>query len=75
MQPTKETTQRTITVPYVRLKVATCLYLRPNNRARSLSTLMAVSVSKDTIHKIRLDIANVENVERQISHRLHTTEI
>ena len=71
----QKTTQRAITVTHVRFKVTTCLYLRPNNRARSLSTLMAVSVNKDTIYKIRLVIANVENVERQISHRSYTTEI
>ena len=35
------------TMIYVRFKVTICLYLRPNNRARSLSTLMAVIVIKD----------------------------
>ena len=39
---------------HVRLKVTVCLYLSPNNRARSLSTLMAVIVSKDTKHSARL---------------------
>ena len=32
--------------------VTTCLYLTPNIRARSLSTLIAVSVNKDTQRKI-----------------------
>lgn len=31
------------------------LYLSPNCRARSLSTLIAVSVSTDTPHKVQLD--------------------
>ena len=34
----------------VRFKVIICLYLVPNNKARSLSTLMAVNVNKDTPH-------------------------
>ena len=33
---------------YVRFKVIICLYLVPNNKARNLSTLMAVNVNKDT---------------------------
>ena len=32
---------------YVRFRVTICLYLSPNNRARSLSTLMAAIVNKD----------------------------
>ena len=35
---------------HVRFRVTVCLYLIPNNRARSLSTLMAVNVNKDTPH-------------------------
>ena len=35
------------TMIYVRFKVTICLYLSPNNRARSLYTLMAVIVIKD----------------------------
>ena len=31
-----------------RLNVTVCLYIRPNNRARSLSTLMAADVRSDT---------------------------
>lgn len=37
-----------ITTDRVRLKVTVCLYPNPSNRARSLSTLIAVSVHKDT---------------------------
>ena len=33
------------------LKDTTCLYLSPSNKATSLSTLIAVSVNKDTEHK------------------------
>ena len=36
---------------FVPLKDTTCLYLSPSNKARSLSTLIAVSVNKDTEHK------------------------
>jgi len=41
-----------ITVVYVRLRVTTCLYLSPNNRARSLSTLIAVSITRDNPEKV-----------------------
>ena len=34
-----------------RLNVTTCLYLSPNNSARSLSTLIAVHVIRDSPHK------------------------
>jgi len=37
----------------VRLKVTTCLYLKPSKRARSLSTLMAVDVKTDNPHKTK----------------------
>ena len=37
---------------HVRFRVTACLYLIPNNRARSLSTLMAVKVNKDTPHNV-----------------------
>ena len=40
--------QKETASPRVRFKVTVCLYLKPNNRARSLSTLIAVSVHKDT---------------------------
>ena len=45
-------TQVVITIAYIRPKLTTCLYRTPNNRARSLSTLMAVRVETDTPHKI-----------------------
>ena len=50
--PTAEKNQKTVTVMYVLLKVTTCLYLNPSNKARSLSTLIAVNVSSDTAHKV-----------------------
>ena len=43
---------KAITVINALLKVTTCLYLSPSNKARSLSTLIAVDVPKDTAHKI-----------------------
>jgi len=45
-------TQVVITIRWVRFKVTTCLYLSPNNRARSLSTLSSARVATDTPHKI-----------------------
>ena len=39
--------QRVTTMTYVRFRVTICLYLSPNNKARSLSTLMAATVIKD----------------------------
>ena len=52
IEPTIETTQNTVITAYVRFKVTTCLYLTPNNRARSLSTLIAVDVNIDTPHNV-----------------------
>ena len=49
---TTDITHITITLIYAILKVATRMYLMPNDRARSLSTLIAVSVNKDTEHKM-----------------------
>ena len=43
---------KAITVINVLLKVTACLYLSPSNKARSLSTLIAVNVNKDTEHKV-----------------------
>jgi len=48
IEKSQETTIKTHTF----FTVTTCLYLSPNNNARSLSTLIAVSVSKDTPQKI-----------------------
>ena len=44
--------QKQITATRTRLNV-TCLYLSPNNRARSLFTLIAVRVNTDAAHKIQ----------------------
>jgi len=44
--------QRVTTIAQVRFKVTTCLYLSPNNRARSLSRLIAVSVHRDAPPRI-----------------------
>ena len=52
---TMEKTQEAITVINVLLKVTTCLYLISSNKARSLSTLIEVNVSKDNAHKVRLE--------------------
>ena len=49
---TTDITHIIITLIYAFLKVASRVYLRPNDRARSLSTLIAVSVNKDTEHKM-----------------------
>ena len=46
--------QKQIMTAQTRLNVTTCLYLSPNDRARSLSTLIAVDVKADTPHKIML---------------------
>ena len=40
---------------HILLKVTTCLYLSPSNKARSLSTLIAVNVNKDAGPKIKPD--------------------
>ena len=74
MEPSKEKTQEAITATYVRFKVTTCLCLSPNNRARSLSTLMADNVNKDT--KIQNPvITTAANVKRQIFHCSFTIDI
>ena len=46
--------QKQVITIRTRFTVTTCLYLSPNNRARSLSTLTAVDVKVDTPQKIRL---------------------
>ena len=50
-EETRDKIQMVATMIYVRFKVTICLYLSPNNRARSLSTLMAVIVIKDVKNK------------------------
>ena len=52
--PTTDTIQPPIAIKRVVFKVTTCLYLRPSSKARSLSTLIAVSVINDTPHKVTL---------------------
>ena len=49
---TMDKIHKAITVINVLLKVTTFLYLSPSNKARSLSTLIAVNVNKDTEHKV-----------------------
>ena len=51
-ETTKDKNQKPKAIIYVLLKVTTCLYLSPSNKARSLSTLIAVEVDKDTAHKV-----------------------
>ena len=50
--PTTDTIQPPIAIKRVLFKVTTCLYLRPSSKARSLSTLIAVSVINVTPHKV-----------------------
>ena len=53
--PTMDKIQKPVTVIHVLLKVTTCLYLSPSRKAKSLSTIIAVNVNKDTAHKIKLE--------------------
>ena len=48
----KDKTQKEITVTSVFLNVTKFLYLSPSDSARSLSTLIAVDIAKDTEHKV-----------------------
>ena len=41
-------TQKVANMKYVRFKATICLYLSPDNRARSLSALFVAIVNKDT---------------------------
>ena len=47
-----EKNQKAKAIIHVLLKVTSCLYLSPSNKARSLSTLIAVEVNIDTAHKV-----------------------
>ena len=49
-------TQKEITVTSALLNVTKFLYLSPSDSARSLSTLIAVDIAKDTEHKVLLMI-------------------
>ena len=44
--------QKVTTKSFTRFKVTIFLYPKPNNSARSLSTLIPVSVNKDTPQKV-----------------------
>ena len=50
--PTTDTIQPPIAIKRVLFKVTTCLYLRPSNKARSLSTIIVISVINDTENKV-----------------------
>jgi len=52
MAKAKLLSQKLTTRSFTLLKVTTCLYLKFNNSTRSLSTLIAVSVNKDTPQEI-----------------------
>ena len=60
------TTQKVIMIKQARFKVTTCLYLNPNIKARSLSTLIAVIVNKDAKDKIARVAENMIAAKRQI---------
>ena len=49
-----------------RLDVTKCLYLSPSNRARSLSTLMAVDVEIDTCQKIKDEVRFALRAKKEI---------
>ena len=49
-----DTSQNVTTITYARFRVTTCLYPSPNNRARSRSTLIAVTVNRNTANRITL---------------------
>ena len=46
--------QKVAVMIHVRFKVTICLFLIPNNRLRSLSTLVAVNVNRNTEHNAKL---------------------
>ena len=48
--------QKKVITTRTRLNVTTCLYRSPSNRARSLSTLIAVDVKTDILYKIKLEV-------------------
>ena len=67
--------QRVTTMTYVRFKVTICLYLSPNNKAKSLSTLMAAIVIKDIKHNPYPEMEVASHANRQSLHCSWTTEI
>ena len=60
--------QRVTAMTYVRFKVTVCLYLSPNNRARSLSTLMAAIVNKDIKDNPYPEMKAASHANRQSLH-------
>ena len=58
--------QKIAVMIYMRFNVTICLYLNPNDWARSLSTLMVAIVNKETPHNIKrvIKIASVTNRQR-----------
>ena len=72
---TIDTSQNTITAKYVLFKVTTCLYLSPSNGARRLSTHIAVSINKDTEHKVWAVIKRELTALREIFHCLFIVDI
>ena len=67
--------QRVTTMTYVRFKVTICLYLSPNNKAKSLSTLMAAIVIKDIKHNPYPEMEVAPHANRQSFHCSWTTDI
>ena len=61
----KEKTQPIVTVTHTRFKVTICLYLSPNNKMRSLSTLIAVEVNKETPHNAALVMKAASDAYRE----------
>ena len=60
--------QPPIAIKHVLFKVTTCLYLKPSSKARSLSTLIAVSVINDTEHKVTFGEYAVKYVSVSYTH-------
>ena len=48
----REKSQNATTKIHARLKVTTCLYLKPDKRVRALCTLIAVSLNRETPQKV-----------------------
>ena len=61
------TTQMAKMITEVRFRVRTCLYRSPSGRVRSRSTLIAVSVDRDTPQKMGSALKPVNDEYRQIS--------
>ena len=73
--PTIDTTQNANIATYVLFKVTTCLYLSPRDRARSLSTLIEVTVNRETVHKVLQVVTYLAKMIRQRLHRSITRDI